>query len=58
MSAAQSVWVPLVSSLLLAACFLVAAVPWTDEIGFAATVLFVLWHLWRTRQVRRAAAPA
>ena len=43
---------------LLAACFLVAAVPWTDEIGFAATVLFVLWHLWRTRQVRRAAAPA
>ena len=43
---------------LLAACFLVAAVPWTDEIGFAATALFVLWHLWRTRQVRRAAAPA
>ena len=43
---------------LLAACFLVAAVPLTDEIGFAATVLFVLWHLWRTRQVRRAAAPA
>ncbi|WP_293225773.1 TRAP transporter permease [Ottowia sp.] len=40
---------------LLAACFLVTAMPWTDEIGFAATAAFVLWHAWRTRQVRAAA---
>ena len=39
--------------------------PLTDCVVFnagaddiAATALFVLWHLWRTRQVRRAAAPA
>ena len=32
-----------------AACFLVAAVPMTDEIGFAATVLLVAWHAWRLR---------
>jgi TRAP-type uncharacterized transport system fused permease subunit len=32
-----------------AASLLVAAVPWTDQAGFIASVLFVLWHLWRTR---------
>ena len=41
---------------LLAACFLVAAVPWTDEIGFAASAAFLVWHLWRARQLRTAAA--
>ncbi|MCZ2105673.1 MAG: TRAP transporter permease [Burkholderiales bacterium] len=33
-----------------AACLLVVAAPWTDEIGFIAAALFVLWHLWRTRR--------
>ncbi len=42
---------------LLAACFLVVAWPWTDEIGFAATALLAIWHAWRTHRVR-AAAPA
>ena len=32
-----------------AACLLVAAVPISDELGFAATVLFVAWHMWRVR---------
>jgi TRAP-type uncharacterized transport system fused permease subunit len=39
------------------ASLLVAAVPWTDEAGFAASALFVGWHLFRTRG-RPAAAPA
>ena len=34
---------------IVAASFLVAAVPWTDEIGFAAVMAFVLWHVWRSR---------
>jgi len=34
----------------LAASLLVAAVPLTDELGFAAVALFVAWHVWRTRQ--------
>jgi TRAP transporter 4TM/12TM fusion protein len=38
-----------------AAALLVVAVPLTDEIGFAASGLFVAWHLWRTRGRRRAA---
>ncbi len=29
-----------------AASLLVAAVPWTDELGFAASALFVAWHLY------------
>jgi len=33
----------------LAASLLVAALPLTDELGFAAVVLFVAWHAWRTR---------
>jgi TRAP transporter 4TM/12TM fusion protein len=32
-----------------AASLLVAAAPWTDQVGFIASALFVLWHLWRTR---------
>ena len=39
------------------ASLLVAAVPWTDEAGFAASALFVGWHLFRTRG-GPAAAPA
>ena len=38
---------------ILAASFLVVAVPLTDEIGLGAVALFVIWHLWRSR---RAAA--
>ena len=40
-----------------AACFLVAALPATDEIGFAASAAFVAWHLWRTRRLA-GSAPA
>jgi TRAP-type uncharacterized transport system fused permease subunit len=40
----ERVWV------VVAACFLVAALPLTDEIGMAAIALFVVWHWWRTRQ--------
>ncbi len=35
---------------IVAACFLVAALPLTDEIGLAAIALFVIWHAWRTRR--------
>ncbi len=38
-----------------AACFLVVAMPITDEIGFGASAAFVLWHLWRTRRLKAAA---
>ncbi len=40
-----------------AACFLVVAMPVTDEIGFGASLLFVLWHAWRTRRRRGPALP-
>jgi TRAP transporter 4TM/12TM fusion protein len=41
----------------VAAAFLVAALPLTDEIGFALTAVFVVWHVARTRgQARTAAA--
>ena len=36
-----------------AASLLVAAVPWTDEVGFVASAAFVAWHWYRTR-ARRA----
>jgi TRAP transporter 4TM/12TM fusion protein len=44
-----------------AAALLVAAVPWTDEIGFVASAAFIAWHLWRTRGAKAsppASAPA
>jgi TRAP-type uncharacterized transport system fused permease subunit len=34
------------------ACLLVAAVPLTDQIGFAAAAAFGAWNLWRMRQAR------
>ena len=34
----------------VAAGFLVAALPMTDEIGFAMTAALVIWHVMRTRQ--------
>lgn len=39
----------------VAASFLVVALPLTDEIGLGAVAVFVVWHLWR---VRRGAALA
>jgi TRAP transporter 4TM/12TM fusion protein len=38
-----------------AAALLVAAVPWTDQAGFAASAAFIAWHVWRSRG---APAPA
>ncbi|MDX2155251.1 MAG: TRAP transporter permease [Hyphomicrobiaceae bacterium] len=35
---------------------LVAAVPWTDEVGFAVAAIVIGWHWWRTRL--STAAPA
>jgi TRAP transporter 4TM/12TM fusion protein len=40
----------------VAAGFLVAAVPITDEIGFALAALMIGQHLWRVRAARRVAA--
>ncbi len=42
----------------VAAAFLIAAVPLTDEIGFALSALFVAWHVFRARAARRAVRPA
>ena len=38
-----------------AAFLLVAAIPLTDEIGFAMSAAFVVWHVVRNRQARRSA---
>jgi len=38
-----------------AASLLVAAIPWTDQVGFVASGLFIAWHLWRTRNAPAAA---
>jgi TRAP-type uncharacterized transport system fused permease subunit len=35
---------------ILAAALLVAAVPMTDELGFAASAAFLIWHLARGRR--------
>jgi TRAP transporter 4TM/12TM fusion protein len=35
-----------------AAAFLVAAAPWTDNVGFVASALFLAWHFLRTRGIR------
>jgi len=37
----------------LAAGFLVAAIPLTDEIGFVLSALFVGFHVWQTRRVAK-----
>ncbi|MGC1816233.1 MAG: TRAP transporter large permease subunit, partial [Casimicrobiaceae bacterium] len=42
-----------------AAALLVAAVPWTDQAGFAAAAAFIAWHVWRSRGTQAAVkAPA
>jgi TRAP transporter 4TM/12TM fusion protein len=43
---------------IVAASFLVFALPLTDEIGFAAVAVFVVWHLWRVRQLPGATSTA
>ncbi|MDI1273491.1 TRAP transporter permease [Polaromonas sp.] len=48
-------WVERVVAI-VAASFLVAALPMTDEIGLAAVAAFIVWHVWRTRQLRGAGA--
>jgi TRAP-type uncharacterized transport system fused permease subunit len=40
----------------VAASFLVAALPLTDEIGLGGALLFLGWHLWRTRAARAQTA--
>src|SRR5690606_20319843 len=37
------------------ACFLVVALPLTDELGLALIAAFVVWHVWRNRTRTRAA---
>ncbi|MFG1294285.1 TRAP transporter permease [Xanthobacter variabilis] len=32
-----------------AAALLIAALPLSDEVGFAASIAFLAWHVWRTR---------
>lgn len=39
-----------------AAALLVTAAPMTDELGFVATALFLIWHVMRTRRARQRAA--
>jgi TRAP transporter 4TM/12TM fusion protein len=38
-----------------AACFLVAALPITDEIGLALVAVFLAWHWWRVKREKREA---
>jgi TRAP-type uncharacterized transport system fused permease subunit len=40
---------------ILAACFLVVALPVTDEVGLAAVAALVGWHLWQQRRRRQTA---
>ena len=40
----------------VAASFLVVALPLTDEIGFGAVAVFVVWHVWRSRSARTSPA--
>ena len=41
---------------IVAACFLVVALPITDEVGLAAVAALVGWHLWQQRRRGRAAS--
>ncbi|OAN49879.1 C4-dicarboxylate ABC transporter [Paramagnetospirillum marisnigri] len=38
------------------AVLLVAAIPWTDQVGFALAATFFAWHWWRSRRVAPRAA--
>ena len=39
------------------AFFLVVAIPWTDEAGFALSAAFIVWHLMSTRKTEPVHAP-
>jgi TRAP-type uncharacterized transport system fused permease subunit len=39
-----------------AACFLVAALPITDEIGLVLVALFLAWHAWRVKRAKNLQA--
>lgn len=41
-----------------AAAFLIAKLPFTDEIGFAAAALLLIWHVVKSRRDRVSVAPA
>jgi TRAP transporter 4TM/12TM fusion protein len=41
----------------LAGVLLVLALPWTDELGWAITLVWVSWHWWRTRKVLSTVTP-
>ena len=41
----------------VAAALLVVAVPLTDELGFAASAAFIVWHVLRVRGLRRQTPP-
>ncbi len=43
---------------IVAASFLVVALPLTDEIGLGAVAVLMLWHVWRTRQLPGATSAA
>jgi TRAP transporter 4TM/12TM fusion protein len=43
---------------IVAASFLVVALPMTDEVGLGAVAVFVAWHVWRTRGQRGQAVSA
>jgi TRAP transporter 4TM/12TM fusion protein len=51
-------WLPLKASerlyVTVAACMLVAAIPLTDEIGFAMAAAFFGWHFWHKRRLTLA----
>ena len=40
----------------LLGAMLVVALPLTDEIGFGAVAVFVVWHVWRSRSARTSPA--
>jgi TRAP-type uncharacterized transport system fused permease subunit len=39
---------------IVSASLLVAALPFTDELGLALIAVFVAWHVWRSRSSRLA----
>lgn len=39
-----------------AAAGLIVALPWTDEMGFAASFAFLAWHVWKMRRAAPATA--
>jgi TRAP transporter 4TM/12TM fusion protein len=40
------------------ASMLVAAAPWTDQVGFIGSGVFIAWHFWRARGITATVKPA